>query len=102
MKVQHVFRNLEATEAIKAHTEKKLAHLNRIVKYPIKVEAIYRVERGLHIVELTCHAEKHNLFASAKTEDMYQSIDEAAKRLEEQIKKLRDKKRPDHNRKVYL
>jgi putative sigma-54 modulation protein len=90
------FKNIESTEAIKAYVEKKTSKFEKYISYPMEIHAILSVSRGEHVVELTCHAEYHDMVATAKSDDLYASIDQAVVKIENQMKKEREKKK-GHN-----
>ncbi|NBV49920.1 ribosome-associated translation inhibitor RaiA [bacterium] len=87
------FKNIEPTDAIKAYLEKKVSKFDKYISYPMEVHAILNVSRGEHVVEITCHAEYHDMVATAKSEDLYASIDLAVTKIETQMKKEREKKK---------
>lgn len=87
------FKNIESTEAIKAYVEKKTSKFEKYISYPMEIHAILSVSRGEHVVELTCHAEYHDMVATAKSDDLYASIDQAVVKIENQMKKEREKKK---------
>ncbi len=93
MGLQIVFKNIESTDAIKSYLEKKVAKFQKYITYPMEVHAILSVSRGEQVVELTCHAEYHDMVATAKSEDLYASIDQAVSKIETQMKKEREKRK---------
>jgi putative sigma-54 modulation protein len=93
MTLHLAFRNIEATEALKARIEKRVEKLGKFVTYPMEVHVRTSVEKNLHCAEITCHAEYRDFVAIAKTKDLYESIDEAAHKIEGQLKKEREKKK---------
>jgi putative sigma-54 modulation protein len=93
MTLHLAFRNIEATEALKARIEKRVEKLSKFVNYPMEVHVRMGLEKTLHCAEITCHAEYRDLVAVAKTKDLYESIDEAAHKIEAQLKKEREKKK---------
>lgn len=87
------FKNIESTEAIKTYLEKKVTKFQKYITYPMEVHAILSVSRGEQVVELTCHAEYQDMVATAKSDDLYSSIDQAVVKIETQMKKEREKKK---------
>lgn len=93
MSLNITFKNLESTEAIKAYVEKKTEKFRKYVTYPMEVHVLLSIEKGFHHAEITSHAEFHDLVATAKTEDLYESIDAVVAKIETQLKKEREKKK---------
>ncbi len=91
MSYHFVFRKIEATDALKAKIEKRIKKFERLISYPMETHVILTLEKVLHCAEITCHAEHRVLVAVAKTKDLYESIDLAAKKIEMQLKKEREK-----------
>lgn len=85
------FRKINATDALKAKIEKRIKKFEKYVTYPMDTHVIISLEKVLHCAEITCHAEHKVLVAVAKTKDLYESIDLAAKKIEMQLKKEREK-----------
>lgn len=93
MSLQFVFRHMESSEAIESLVTKKIEKLEKIVDYPVEFTVILSADKLEHVAEITCRAEHRELVASSKTEDLYQSIDEAIHKLESQLKKEREKRK---------
>ena len=93
MSLNITFKNLESTDAIKAYVEKKTEKFRKYVTYPMEVHVILSVAKGFHTAEITSHAEFHDMVATSKTEDLYESIDSAVAKIETQLKKEREKKK---------
>lgn len=87
------FKNIESTDAIKNYIEKKVAKFQKYITYPMEVHAILSVSRGEHTVEITCHAEYQDMVATAKSDDLYASVDAAVVKMETQMKKEREKRK---------
>ncbi|MBM4302765.1 MAG: ribosome-associated translation inhibitor RaiA [Deltaproteobacteria bacterium] len=90
------FRNIESTDAIKQHIEDKVDKFKKFVTYPMEIHVILSVEKTLHCVEITCHAEHKDFIATSKSKNLYESIDVCSHKIEAQLKKEREKKK-GHN-----
>lgn len=90
------FRNIDSTEAIKEHIEDKVSKLKKFVTYPMEVHVMFSLEKTLQCVEITCRAEHKDFVATAKSKNMYESIDVCCHKIETQLKKEREKKK-GHN-----
>lgn len=97
MTLHLTFKEVESTPAIKEYAEKKVEKFNKYITYPMEVHIILSVHKGLHSVEITCHAEHKELVALAKSENLYKSIDGAVNKIETQMKKEREKKKGHSN-----
>jgi putative sigma-54 modulation protein len=91
MQVNITFRHLEPTEALKAHVKGRVEHVQRFFDRPTEAHAVLHVENLAHHAELTLKAGRFLLRGTAKSKDMYASIDEAADKIERQLKKHKAK-----------
>jgi putative sigma-54 modulation protein len=87
MKFVFTDKNARVSEAIKAHTEKKLGKFDRYFKHDSVVYVVFSAERGREIAEVTIH--QGSMFYRAKgiTQEMRASIDQASDILLRQIHK---------------
>jgi putative sigma-54 modulation protein len=97
MQVNITFRHLEPTEALKSHVRGRVEHVQRYIDRPTEAHAVLHVENLHHHAEITVKAGRFLLRGSAKSQDMYASIDQAADKIEKQLKKHKEK---IHDRKV--
>ena len=91
MQVNITFRHLDPTEALKAHVKGRVEHVQRYIDRPSEAHAVLHVENLSHHAELTVKAGRFLLRGSAKSKDMYASIDEAADKIERQLQKHKGK-----------
>jgi putative sigma-54 modulation protein len=91
MQVNITFRHLDPTEALKAHVKERVEHVERFVDRPTEAHAVLHVENLDHHAEITVKAGRFLLRGTARSPDMYQSIDAAAERIERQLKKHKSK-----------
>ena len=91
MQVNITFRQLEPTEALKAHVRDKLSHIQRYVDRPTEAHAVLHLENLDHHADLTMKAGSFLLRGRARSGDMYASIDMAAEKIERQLKKHKAK-----------
>jgi putative sigma-54 modulation protein len=99
MNLQVKGRNLEVSDQIRQYAEDKLAKLDRLVKDPTRVELELAVEKNPSIsanqvAEATVWTKGPVLRARETSEDMKASIDQLVDKLERQVKRYRDKRRP--------
>jgi putative sigma-54 modulation protein len=99
MNLQVKGRNLEVSDQIRSYAEEKLAKLDRLVKDPTRVELELAVEKNPaiadnHVAEATVWTKGPVLRARETSGDMKASIDQLVDKLERQVKRYRDKRRP--------
>ena len=99
MRLQVKGRNLEVSDQIRQYAEDKLAKLDRLVKDPTRIELELAVEKNPSIsanqvAEATVWTKGPVLRARETSEDMKASIDQLVDKLERQVKRYRDKRRP--------
>ncbi|GLI10114.1 ribosomal subunit interface protein [Paenibacillus tyrfis] len=92
--------NIEVTEALKDHVEKKLGRLERYFEAPptSEVNVTLSVVKGMQTVEVTIPLTGLMLRAEEKHADMYAAADLVVDKLERQIRKAKTKA----NRKIRL
>ncbi len=98
-------KNIDVTQALRSYAEKKVAKLEKYLNdnqtTSAFAEVMLRVERGLHIAEVTVNLSGVMLRGEGKTGDMYTSIDAAVDRIERQFNKYKTKiSRKIHGRKL--
>ena len=84
-------RHLEIDDIIRDYTQKRLQKL--LAEYPhlTTVRVIMDLERNWRIAEICLNGKHLSLSAKAKTQDMFLSIDNAADKLETQLRKHYDR-----------
>jgi len=87
MQVNITFRHLDPTEALKAHVKGRVEHVQRFIDRPSEAHAVLHVENLAHHAEITVKAGRFLLRGTARSPDMYASIDAAADKIERQLKK---------------
>jgi putative sigma-54 modulation protein len=91
MQVNITFRHLEPTEALKSHVRGRVEHVQRFFDRPTETHAVLHVENLHHHAEITVKAGRFLLRGTAKSQDMYASIDAAADKIERQLKKHKER-----------
>lgn len=91
MQVNITFRHLEPTEALKSHVRGRVEHVQRYFDRPTEAHAVLHVENLHHHAEITVKAGRFLLRGTAKTPDMYASIDAATEKIERQLKKHKER-----------
>lgn len=85
------FRHLEPTDALRGHAEKKIAPIVGLVPGATDAHVILAAASHHHrqSAEVVVHGSSSHLTAHAETDDMYAAIDQAAAKLDSQVKKLK-------------
>ncbi len=99
MNLQVKGRNLEISDQIREYAEEKLGKLDRLVKDPTRIELELAVEKNPsisdnQIAEATVWTKGPVLRARETSADMKASIDQLVSKLERQVKRYREKRRP--------
>jgi putative sigma-54 modulation protein len=99
MRLQVKGRNLEVSEQIRKYAEDKMGKLDRLVNDPTRIELELAVEKNPSIsdnqvAEATVWTKGPVLRARETSADMKASIDQLVDKLERQVKRYRDKRRP--------
>jgi putative sigma-54 modulation protein len=100
MQVNITFRHLDPTEALKTHVKDRVAHVQRYIDRPSEAHAVLHVDKLDHHAEITVKTGRFLLRGTAKSPDMYASIDAAADRIERQLKKHKEKLYDHHKDKA--
>lgn len=82
-------KNIEVTDALKDHVEKRIGKIDKYFDVDAEAQVTLTVERGLHKVEVTAGINGLILRAEEGTGDMYASIDMVVDKLERQIAKYK-------------
>ncbi|AYQ56612.1 Ribosome hibernation protein YhbH [Bathymodiolus thermophilus thioautotrophic gill symbiont] len=83
--------HLDITEAIRQHSEEKLAKIKNHFDHLININMILEVEKDVKKAEATIHISGADLFAKAESDDMYVSIDKMVNKLDAQVRKHKEK-----------
>lgn len=84
-------KNLEITPALKDYVEKRVGKVTKYFSDIKEINAVLKVEKNKHIVELTVNAGSVLLRAEEGTSDMYEAIDLVVEKIEKQIAKHKTK-----------
>ncbi|SMN16568.1 Ribosome hibernation protein YhbH [uncultured Candidatus Thioglobus sp.] len=83
--------HLDITDAIRQHSEEKLAKIKHHFDHVININMILEVEKDVNIAEATIHISGADLFAKAESNDMYASIDQMVNKLDAQVRRHKEK-----------
>ena len=91
MQITITARRFELTKAIRDYVESSCLKLKKYFDQIITIHVTLALENSRNLCELSLHAGKFGLQATAEEMDMYLSIDTALDKMEAQIKKLKDR-----------
>ena len=87
MKFTFTEKKMEASENLRAYTEKKASKIDRLFRNESDAFVTFSTERGRFLVELTIKNNGTYFRAHELTSDMYASVDSAVATIERQIRK---------------
>jgi len=91
MDATFTFRKTEATDALKNRTLTKLSKLNKYLSKPVSPHVIFNIEGFLHTVEIAFQWNGVRYFSKGESNDMYTSLDEAVSKMEQQLRKSKER-----------
>jgi putative sigma-54 modulation protein len=91
-------KGLHITDALRAHAEEKIGHLQHYFDHIIDAHVTMRTERSDQIVDVIIHLPHYIIKAEERSPDMYASIDLVRDRLEQQIRKYKTRLIDRHHR----
>ncbi|NLO92379.1 MAG: ribosome-associated translation inhibitor RaiA [Elusimicrobia bacterium] len=95
MTVHIVARHVKLTKALKDFIQERMDKLQHYFDNIIWAQVVLTVEKKSQGAEIVLHAARQTFQASAKTTDMYSSVDMCAEKIEKQIRKYKEKMK-DH------
>lgn len=91
MQITVTFRQMEATEALREHAEKRLRRIAKYVHRAVDAHVILSVVKRRHVAEIILNADRTTLTAKEETDDLYSAIDLAADKIEQRARKHTEK-----------
>lgn len=89
-------KNFELTDALRSHTTEKFKSLEKRNSHITIINTVLHIEHLDQIAEATIHASGTEIHATAKSEDMYRSVDMLVEKLVAQLTKLKEKATEQH------
>jgi putative sigma-54 modulation protein len=93
MQVNLSGHHVEITPPLRSYVEKKIARILRHCDRVIEVHCTLNVEKLRHAAECTIRLSGANVHATAVHDDMYAAIDLLADKLDEQVRRHKEKHR---------
>lgn len=84
-------KNIEITPALREYSEKKLQRLQKYFNHIQLMEVTQSLQRNWHVVEVLVEGDGILLRAEERATDMYEAIDLVAKKLEEQMRRYKER-----------
>lgn len=91
MNISVSFRHMEATDALKDHTTKRLTKLEKYLDQPYTISAVLSVEKFHHNIDVTVTSKGNTFQTKESSEDMYATIDQASEKLARQLRDHKEK-----------
>lgn len=85
------FRNIESTEALRAHTLDKMSKLSKYLIRPATAHIIFNLDGTNHVTEITVNVKGGRYFGVGKSNDMYTSIDGAVDNIKKQVSRSKER-----------
>lgn len=90
--IQFLFRNMDSSDALKAHAENRLEKLSRFFSDPLKINCTFEVTKIDHSAAFDVTLRNGlRLHASETTENMYSSVDLALAKMERQVRRYKSR-----------
>jgi len=103
MQITITGKRLEITEAMRNYIDEKIGKLEKYFRRENDwADVILDMERGRFFAEASVGGGGAVLYASARTPDMYASIDEVTEKLKKQVKKYKEKIKTEKQRMARL
>lgn len=93
MKLQITTRHFDMTPEFRTVAEERVRKLKRYFEHIIDVSLILSSEKHRMMAELTLHTNSHDLVGTAESSDMKSSIDQAVEKIENQLRKHKERVR---------
>jgi len=94
-------RHMEVTDAMREHAEEKVGKLPRFYDGLHSADVTFALDGTEYVVEIVAHGKRKSVFvARHRGGDMYAAVDQCVHKLQEQLRrhkdKIRDRQGPPH------
>ena len=93
MNIHFTFRHMDSTEALKNHTQDKLARLKRYEETTLDVRVTFEVEKLNKSVEFNLVSKGHTFIVTETRSDMYEAIDVGVDKLNRQLSRAKSRRK---------
>jgi putative sigma-54 modulation protein len=91
MKLTVTGRNIDITDAINDHLERKMQKTIQELGEKADVHVALSVEKHRHFAEITVKTKGFTVHSEEETSDLYQAMDNALVKIEKQLRKHKDR-----------
>lgn len=97
MDIRFSGKNIKVTEGMKDHFEEKILKLDKYAPRIVEAHGIVKKEKYVYIAEVTLLAKHLRAYGEGRSkENVFTAIDQAAVKIEKQLKKFREKIKDHH------
>ena len=101
MDITFIGRHMDVTDAMKQYAAEKVGKLPHLYDSLQSADVSFGVDAGEHVVEIVAHGKRKSTFvARHQGKDMYGCLDQCVHKLEQQLRrhkdKIRDRQGPSH------
>lgn len=89
MKIELTARNLDISDELRSHVEKKLAKVEKYFEKRIPAQVVLKAEKDRQIAEITLPVDGMVVRGEEATDDIYASVNLAVDKIERQLDKYR-------------
>ena len=90
-------KNISVTAGMRAHTQEKIEKFEKYAPRLVESHVILKKEKYLYTAEMTLLAKNLRAYGEGQSkENIYTAIDQAASRVEKQLKKFRERVKAHH------
>lgn len=97
MNIDIAARHMDLSNGIREYILDRGSRMNRYFEGVVRCEFVLDQEAGKHSVEIKVHAPRNDLTAKFAHEDVHAAVDGALDKIEQQMRRLKDKFK-DHHR----
>lgn len=90
MQISVTFRHMNSSDSVREYATKKLSGLDRYFDKVQDVHVVLIAEKKQHVAEVTVHSPGEVFKATAKSDDMYASVDQVIDKLERHAVKRKE------------
>ncbi len=91
MNVTVTFRRMPPSDALRSHAEDKGSKFMKYLIEPVDIHVVLKVEKIRQIAEISVQSKNFTAHAIEESHDMYTSIDKVASKMEEQLRRHKDR-----------
>jgi len=98
MQISVTFRQLEPSDALKNYATDRLMKFKRYLDGPVEAHVVLGLEKFRHLADVTINSNGRIIKGKDENADMYAAIDLVMDKIDQQLKKFRDKQRDKGDR----